>query len=207
MPESAEPVDDFADEIVAYDIVKRETLHEGRLLTFVQESFDYNGIEITREFFEHPGAVGVIALDENDRLLTIRQYRHATRTRGWEAPAGLLDKASEPLLAAAQRELAEEADVQASTWHVLLDIAPMPGASTELVRIFLARGLSAVSHDFVREAEEADIELRWMALDDVVSAAAEGRIRNVILVAGALAAARARSEGWANLREADPIDV
>lgn len=199
--------DVFADEIVAYDVVRRETLHEGRLFTFVEESFDYNGVDITREFFLHPGAVGVIALDDNDRLLTIRQYRHAIRTRGWEAPAGLLDKTGEPLLAAAQRELAEEADIQAATWHVLLDIAPMSGGSTELVRIFLARGLSPVEHHFVREAEEADIEVRWVALDDVVSAAAAGRIRNVILVAGALAAARARDEGWASLREADPVEV
>jgi ADP-ribose pyrophosphatase len=193
----------FEDLPVSYDIGDRETLGRGKFLTLVDEAVQFNGTELHREFVEHPGAIGVIALDEDDRVLTIRQYRHPVRARLWEVPAGLLDVADEPLLAAAQRELAEEADLSASTWAVLLDLVSSPGMSNERVRVFLARGLSAAPSSFAREAEEADMELRWVALDDVVEAALQGRVRNAILIAGVFAAARARDRGWSNLRPPD----
>ena len=192
----------FDDEPAVFDITDREILHEGKLLTFVREAFDYNGATIVREFLEYPGAVGVIAIDAEDRVLTIKQYRHPIRTRAWEAPAGLLDVAGESLLLTAQRELAEEADLVASEWNVLLDFTPSSGMGNERIRVFLARGLSATGSAYLREDEEADIELRWVPLDEVVAAALDGRIHNIILIAGVLAAASARDRQWANLREA-----
>jgi 8-oxo-dGTP pyrophosphatase MutT (NUDIX family) len=193
----------FEDEVVSYEIRSRRVVGQGNFLTLVREEVDFNGEPLQREFVEHPGAVGVIALDENGRVLTLRQYRHPIRTRAWEAPAGLLDAPDEPLLGAAQRELAEEADLVASTWHVLLDVTTSPGMSNERVRIFLARGVSPAASTFVREAEEADIELRWVPLDEVVDAALSGRIGNAILASGALAAARSRDRSWDGLRPAE----
>lgn len=192
--------EDLRDELVSLDITDRQVVGRGRFLSLVNETLDFNGVELQREFVEHPGAVGVIALDEDDRVLTIQQYRHPVRSRLWEVPAGLLDVADEPLLVAAQRELAEEVDLVASHWMILLDLVSSPGMSNERIRVFLARGLSAADSAFEREAEEADMELRWVPLDDIVRAALDGRVRNAILVAGVLAAANARDHGWAGLR-------
>jgi ADP-ribose pyrophosphatase len=193
----------FEDQPVSHEIVGREVVGRGNFLTLVKETVDYNGLDLHREFVEHPGAVGVIALDEDDRVLLIQQYRHPVRTRLWEVPAGLLDVADEPLLAAAQRELAEEVDLVASNWSVLLDLATSPGMSNERVRIFLARGLSATPTVFAREDEEAEIELRWVPLDEAVDAVLSGRVRNAILISGILAASTAHARGWSGLRPAD----
>jgi ADP-ribose pyrophosphatase len=193
----------FEDQPAEYEVGDREILGRGKFLTLVDEGVAFNGAELHREFVEHPGAVGVIALDDGDRVLAIRQYRHPVRARLWEVPAGLLDVAGEPLLAAAQRELAEEADLVASNWSLLLDLVPSPGMSNERVRVFLARGLSSAASSFVREAEEADMELRWVPLDELVTAAMQGRVHNAILIAGVLAAASARDRGWADLRPAE----
>lgn len=195
--------DELRDQPVTFPVRSRETLGQGRFLALVNEAVDFNGAELQREFVEHPGAVGVIALDEDDRVLTILQYRHPIRARVWEAPAGLLDVADEPLLTAAQRELAEEVDLVASNWSVLLDLTPSPGMSTERVRVFLARGLSAAPAVFAREEEEADIEQRWVALDELVDAALEGTVQNAVLISGVLATAAARDRGWTGLRAAD----
>jgi ADP-ribose pyrophosphatase len=193
----------FEDEVVSYEIRRREVVGQGNFLSLIREEVDFNGEPLQRDFVEHPGAVGVIVLDDDDQVMTLRQYRHPIRTRAWEAPAGLLDAPDEPLLGAAQRELAEEADLVASTWHVLLDLTTSPGMSNERVRVFLARGVSPAASTFVREAEEADIELRWVPLDDVVDAALSGRIGNAILASGALAAAHARDRSWEGLRPAE----
>lgn len=204
MPELVEA---FEDETVNLDIVRREVLHEGRIQSFVRETFEYNGVELAREFVVHPGAVAVVAVDDDDRVLTIKQYRHPIRSRDWEIPAGLLDVVGEPLLAAAQRELAEEADLTASDWAVLVDLATSPGGSNEFVRVFLARGLTATDSAFTREAEEADLEVRWEPITDVIDAISDGRVRNAILIAGALAAHAALARGWSELRIADPLDI
>jgi ADP-ribose pyrophosphatase len=196
----AEPLRDQA---VSYEISGREIVGKGRFLTLVNETVEFNGVELQREFVEHPGAVGVIALDEDDRVLTIRQYRHPIRARGWEAPAGLIDLEDETQLAAAKRELAEEVDLVASGWSVLLDLTTSPGMSNERVRVFLARGLSAAPATFAREDEEADLELRWVPLDELVRASLDGTIHNAILISGVLAAASARGRGWSGLRTAD----
>src|SRR6202012_5179419 len=108
-----------------------------------------------RPVVSHPGAVAVPALDEASRVLMIRQYRHAVGYQLWEIPAGLRDVDGEPLLATAQRELREETGYQARDWHVLVDPFTSPGFTTERVRIFLARGVSAATGTgYEREDEE-----------------------------------------------------
>jgi len=192
--------DVLADESAHYDVTGREVIGEGRFFSLVRETLSYGGTEIAREFMEHPGAVAVLALDDDDQVLLIRQYRHPVRSREWELPAGLLDVANESRLLAAQRELAEETGMAAAEWHELVDLATSPGGSNEIVTVFLARGLVEVASDYVRDGEEADIEARWVPIDDVADAASAGRLRNGILVAGVFAALAGRAAEWRTLR-------
>lgn len=190
------------DEPVKVPIVSSETVFAGHIYDVVREVFEYNGELLSREFVRHPGAVAVLAVDSDNRVLVINQYRHPLRSREWEIPAGLLDVSGEPLLAAAQRELAEEADLEASSWAVLSEVFTSPGGSDEYVRIYLARGLRPTVAVYDREDEEADIEIRWLPLDDVVAAVISGSVRNAILVTAILAAHASRENDWAQLGRA-----
>ena len=200
MPESQ--TGPIADVPETHPITARREIHSGRVWDVVSESFDYDGTAITREVIEHPGAVAILALDDQGRVLLIRQYRHPIRARAWEIPAGLLDMAGESPLAGAQRELAEEADLAATTWHVLADFQNSPGGSDETIRVYLARDVSAVPA-FARHDEEADIEVRWVPLDDVVDAVLARRVQSPSLVVGALAAQASRARDWATLAPGD----
>ena len=116
-----------------------------------------------------------------------------------------MDVSGEDLATAAGRELTEEADLVAGRLDLLVDVHTSPGFTNELVRVFLARDLSEVPeherHD--RHEEEADIEVAWFDLDEAVDMVLAGQITNGPAVAGLLAAARARDNGWASLRPAD----
>ncbi|UCR90209.1 NUDIX domain-containing protein [Mycetocola spongiae] len=179
-------------------VTQSERVFEGAVWDIRRDAIDYNGSIIHREYMDHTGAVAVLVLDERERVLLIRQYRHPVRMLDWEIPAGLLDIAGEDPVVGARRELAEEADLEASTWHLLSEIFTSPGGSSEAIRIYLARGLRELPA-FAREDEEADIEKMWIDLDDAVTAVLERRIRNGVLVAGVLAADAARRAGWATL--------
>ncbi len=164
-----------------------------------------DGQTVTREVVSHTGAVGVIALDDHDRVLLLRQYRHPVRSYLWEAPAGLLDVPGEDPRAAVRRELAEEADLTADEWHVLVDFYNSPGGSTEAFRCYLARGLHAVpdAERHEREHEERAMVPVWIDLDEARDLVLAGRLHNPTTVCGVLAAAAARDRGWASLRPAD----
>ncbi len=164
-----------------------------------------NGTMLRREYLSHPGSVAVLAIDDQDRVLLIRQYRHPVRMRLWELPAGLLDEPGEDVAVAAARELAEEADVVARRLDVLIDYVPSPGGSDESQRIFLARQVQPVpeAERHVRSEEEAGIEIAWFGLDDVVAAVLAGHLHNAGAVLGVLAAAAARAVGWSTLRPVD----
>jgi ADP-ribose pyrophosphatase len=193
----------LADERVDVVINQTSMVFEGHVWAVRQDSFEYNGSSITREYIDHPGAVAVLALDDQDRVLLINQYRHPVQMREWELPAGLLDIAGESALIGAQRELAEEADVQATDWNVLTEFYTSPGGSNESLRVYLARGVSAATEVFDRTEEEADIEIRWVPLDEVVDAVLARRVQNPSLIVGVLAAQVARSRGWTSLSPAD----
>ena len=177
------------DEPVEVTVTASELVYEGRVWDVRSDTFVYGDDEIVRQYVDHPGAAAVVAIDDRERVLLIQQYRHPIGHRDWEIPAGLLDIAGEPPIDAARRELAEEADLDAERIEPLLSVFTTPGGNDEVVHIFLARGLRAASATFAREAEEADIRVEWVPLDDAVEAVMSGRMRNGILVAGILAAA------------------
>jgi len=202
--DAAESVVDepLRDEPFEAEVMKREVMHDGKVWNIVRETFLYNGEPIVREYVDHTGAVAILAMDDEERVLLIRQYRHPIRARDWEIPAGLLDDEGEGPLEGAKRELAEEADIAADTWHVLAEYTNSPGGSNETVRVYLARGISE-TEAFARTAEEADIEERWVSLDDALDAVLAREIQNPSTVIGVMAAALQRSRGWAGLAPAD----
>ncbi|WP_417562921.1 NUDIX domain-containing protein [Microbacterium sp.] len=183
------------DEPVPADAISSELVYRGRVWDVRRDTFRYNDEELVREYVAHPGAAAVVALDDDERVLLIQQYRHPIRLRDWEIPAGLLDVEGEPPEQAARRELAEEADMAAADWSELASVFTTPGGNDEIVHIYLARGLSPAAADFVRGAEEADIRVEWVPLQDAVTAVLEGRMRNALLTVGVLAAAERLRRG------------
>ncbi|MFB8191037.1 NUDIX domain-containing protein [Microbacterium sp. NPDC055988] len=193
MPESTEPLRDepFEPEVLQSDLV-----YEGRVWDVRSDRVRYGDGEIVRQYVDHTGAVAILALDDDGRVLLIQQYRHPIRHRDWELPAGLLDVEGEEPLAAAQRELAEEADLVAAHWEPLVSSWTTPGGNDEVIHIFLATGISSAENPHDREDEEADIRVEWVPLADAVDAVLEGRMHNGILTIGVLAAAqRLRDRG------------
>jgi 8-oxo-dGDP phosphatase len=159
-----------------------------------------------RDVVLHPGAVAVLALDDADRILMIRQYRHPVGRLLWEIPAGLRDVAGEAPWVTAPRELMEEAGYRARDWRVLADYYSSPGYSTERLRIFLARGLEpvpAAERRFVPRDEEAYLLLDWLPLDEAVRKVFAGELHNGPAVLAIMAGYAARSEGYDRLRPAD----
>ncbi|MFC7829934.1 NUDIX domain-containing protein [Streptomyces sp. NPDC057375] len=164
-----------------------------------------DGSVVSRDYQVHPGSVAVLALDEEGRVLVIKQYRHPVREKLWEIPAGLLDVPGENPLHAAQRELYEEAHVKAEHWRVLTDVYTTPGGCDEAVRIFLARGLSeAAGERFEVEDEEADMEVTRVPVADLVRGVLAGELHNNCLVVGVLSLVAAEhGDGLDALRPAE----
>jgi len=159
-----------------------------------------------RDVVLHPGAVAALALDAEDRILMIRQYRHPVGRLLWEIPAGLRDVAGEDPWLTAQRELMEETGYRARDWRVLADYYSSPGFSTERLRIFLARDLQAVpaaERHFVPRDEEAHLLLGWLPLDEAVDKVFAGELHNGPAILAIMAGYAARSEGFDRLRPAD----
>ncbi|MDT4892597.1 MAG: 8-oxo-dGDP phosphatase [Pseudonocardiales bacterium] len=193
------------DQAAEYPVVGTELIYEGAVISLRRDRVRMSDDSIAeREVVVHPGAVGVVALDADGRVLLVNQYRHPVRRRLDELPAGLLDKDGESPLDAAKRELVEEAGVSAREWHVLVDLNPSPGMSDEAIRIYLARGVeNAVDDGFTPEHEEMTLTVSRVPLDEAVGRIWRGALTNAAAVAGLLAAARAQADGWSGLRPAD----
>jgi 8-oxo-dGTP pyrophosphatase MutT (NUDIX family) len=189
-----------------YPVLDSKTVFTGRVISVRTDQVQMSdGALATREVVAHPGAVGVVALDDDGNVVLVSQYRHPVRSRLDELPAGLLDLAGEPALTAAQRELAEEAALTAARWDVLVDLYTSPGMSDEAIRIFLARDLGVVplADRFVAEHEELTLTVSRVPLAEAVRRALAGELTNAAAVAGVLAAAYAANNGWAGLRPAE----
>ncbi|MEU7529662.1 NUDIX hydrolase [Saccharothrix sp. NPDC042600] len=185
-----------------FSVVSSRDVHIGRVVGLrVDEVVMPGGGTAKREVVEHLGAVAVAAVSDDGLVTLIHQYRHPLGKRIWELPAGLLDSGAEEPLEAARRELVEEVGLTASSWVTLVDVAASPGFTDEVVRVYLARGLSSVDREHMGE-EEADLEVHRFPLDRAVEMALAGEIVNGAAVAGLLAA-QAVLAGRAHPRPAD----
>lgn len=185
-----------------FETVGSRTVYSGAILALRLDRVAMPGGRVVeREVIEHHGAVAVLALDDTDRIVLIRQYRHPLGRRLLELPAGLLDVLGEDPLDAARRELAEETGLAARDWSVLVDVALSPGFSDEVLRVYLAGGVHPTDRP-EPENEEADLEVLRLTVDEAVAAVFAGDIDNATAVAGVLALAAARASGQP-LRPAD----
>ena len=149
-----------------------------------------------RWILEHPGAVVVLAVDDQEQVCCLRQYRHAVQGRFVELVAGLRDADGEDPLETARRELREEAELEADDWRLLLDLYPSAGISTERQVVYLARGLRRADRgDFALEHEEADMERVWVPVDDLVDAVLARRVSESPISTAVLAYTVLRDRG------------
>jgi ADP-ribose pyrophosphatase len=137
----------------------------------------------------------ILAVDDQERVLCLRQYRHAAQRRFVELPAGLCDVDGEDPVEVARRELVEEAALEAGEWTHLTSAYSSPGISNEVMHFYLARDLRQADRgDFELQHEEADMETFWVPFGDLVDAVLDGRIGDAPVV---LAVLLARARGLA----------
>jgi ADP-ribose pyrophosphatase len=162
-----------------------------------------------RDVVEHPGAVAIVALDDDGQVLLIRHYRHPAGHLLWEIPAGIRDVRGEPPRVTAERELLEEAGYRASDWRELADFFSSPGILTERIQVFLARGLTWVPESerggHAPEHEEAHLLVRWVPLHQAIRLFLAGDLHNGVTAVGILSAYAVQQGGFAALREEDVL--
>ena len=179
-PGPDEPIADLPDEswpVVASEEVYRDDWVIGVRRDRIRAPHSPEGDDLVRLVVDHPGAVVVLALDDERRVVCLRQYRHAVRHRLLELPAGLRDEPDEPAEETAKRELREEVELEAEEWTPLLSTWSSPGFTTERMDIFVARGLHAASRgDFQPAHEEAEMTVLRVPFDDLLAAVLAGRV-------------------------------
>lgn len=186
-------------------ILDSDVRFNGRIWSVRRDRVQVGEQQVERDILLHLGAVAVVALDDEDRILLIRQYRHPVGMSLFETPAGLLDVPGEEPWITAQRELAEETGYGAKVWHVLVDLMNSPGGSSEAIRIYLARDLKQLpeGRTHTGEAEEHHLPRAWVPLTQARDLVLAGSLQNPTTVAGVLAACAHRDVRWQQLRPAD----
>jgi 8-oxo-dGDP phosphatase len=177
------------DEPVSWPVIGSTHKYQGGIVSVREDEIESpDGARHRRDVIEHHGAVAVVAVDEDDNVLVLKQYRHPVGARLVELPAGLLDVDGEDPLAAARRELTEEGLLEARRWSPLVTVATSPGVSDERVLIYLATEVAEVDApaDFAAHAEEADMTRHWVPLRDLVAAITAGDLCDGLLIAGVL---------------------
>jgi ADP-ribose pyrophosphatase len=185
-----QPGDELADTTERWDVAATRRRYDGGFIAVREDTVrSPDGDEFDRAVVEHKGAVGVVALDADDRVLLLRQYRHAAGQRLLELPAGILDVDDEPALDAVARELTEETDVVAREWSRLVDMWSSPGMADEHWQVYVARDLRAAAEGSVPERvhEEAYMQVVWVPLAEAVRAVLDRRIGDAMTIAGVLA--------------------
>ena len=148
-------------------------IHKGKLITLRKEKVDLdNGGHTYFDIVKHPGGAVIAALNENNEICLLSQWRHAVQESIWELPAGCLED-DEPPLQTAKRELEEEAGVIAKTWRELGKIYPSPGFSDEVLYLFEAKDISKGTLKL--DAAEK-LEAHWLPLEKVLTMAKNGEI-------------------------------
>lgn len=170
------------DEPTSWPVVGTRDIHRDDWVVAVREdqvTEPGGGEPFGRLVIEHPGAVAVLAIDAQERVLVVRQYRHSVQANVVEIPAGLLDAAGESPLETARRELQEEAGYAAATWTHLLTTLVSPGMTTQVFHFFLAQDLTEIGHgDFVLRHEEAYMTREWVPFPELLDAVLAGKARN-----------------------------
>lgn len=183
--------DELADRPMAWPVVSSQDLHRDDWVVALREdriTRPGHSEEFSRLSLEHPGAVVVLAVDDDERVMCLRQYRHTSGHEFVELPAGLRDAGDESAVETARRELREEVELDAADWRLLLSTFSSAGISDEVHEIFLARGLThAPRGDFEMEHEEAEMERFWAPMADLLEAVLEGRVRQGPLAQAVLA--------------------
>lgn len=161
--------------------MERKPIYRGKIIELTLDRVTLpNGRETELEIVHHPGGAAVVALDTNGNVCLLRQFRHAAGGWLWELPAGKLDP-GEPPLATAQRELMEEAGLRAANWQSLGRLLSSPGVFTEVIHLFLARGLTPVASN---AGEHELIEVHWLPFRQALAMARDGEIADAKSVAG-----------------------
>ena len=187
------------DEDLRETVVGTEILHHGRLGDLRIDTVRFrDGRESTREILSHPGAVAIVALDPQDRVLLVRQWRTAAAQVLLEIPAGTLDlidpvaRTIEDPASAAPRELEEETGYRARTWRKLAAFWTVPGFATELMHLYLATGLVAAGHGRLAPDADEALELVRLPLADAMAAVDRGDLHDAKTLIGILLVGRAR---------------
>jgi len=191
-----QPGDELSDTDERWPVVASSRPYDGGFLAVRRDTLRTpDDDEFDRLVVEHKGAVGVVALDSDDRVLLLRQFRHAAGKRLLELPAGILDVDGESARQAVARELVEETDVEAGSWSLLVELWSSPGMTDEHWQIFVASDLSPAVAGSVpeRQHEEAHMEVVWVPMADAVRAVLEGRITDSMAMVGLLAVWAGRS--------------
>ncbi len=165
-------------------------IHQGQVVAMYDGRFEGpDGVELRRDIIRHPGAVSVVAVDDEQRIFLVRQYRAPIDADLWEIPAGKKDVIGEEPMVCAARELREEVGMVADEMEHLIDLHHSPGFCDELQNIFLATGLTDVGRE-IDGAEEAHMLVERVPLADAVRYALDGTITDGKSIIGILAAAR-----------------
>ena len=165
---------------------ERKMIYEGRVIKVSVDTVDLpNGMRLPLELVRHPGGAAAVAIDSDNRLCLLRQYRHAAGGYIYELPAGKLER-DEPPEVTVRRELAEEAAVQAASWKSLGAYFSSPGVFTEVIHLYLATELTPV--EAVREVDEV-FEIEWWPLEVAVEKARNGELTDGKTIIGILRAA------------------
>ena len=183
---------DLADEPLSWPVHGSRDLHRDDWVVSLREDLvqrpGHPDETFRRLVLEHPGAVIVLAVDDDQRVCCIRQYRHAGRGNFLELPAGLCDRPREDPVVTAARELREEVELAADSWRFMLTLLPSAGISTEQHHIYLARGLTHADRgDFELHAEEAELEVVWVPVHELLDAVLDGRVREGPVASAVLA--------------------
>lgn len=165
----------------------RKQIYRGRVIDLWVERITLpNEKQMSLELVHHPGGAAIVALDDQSNVCLLRQYRHAAGGYIYELPAGKIDD-SEPPIDTAQRELREEAGMQAADWQTLGRMYSSPGFCDEIIHLYLARDLTPVP---VEHEEHEIIEVEWVAFDEAMKRAASGDINDAKSVTALFRASR-----------------
>jgi ADP-ribose pyrophosphatase len=178
-------------------LISSEVIRQSRILEFRIDTVEAaDGHRSTRDIAAHPGGVCVVAIDDQDRILLVRQWRHATGGPLLEIPAGTLDRRPDGTIedhaGAAARELEEETGSRAGTWRYLGSIFTAPGFTSELMHLYLATELTAAHDGGLQPDDDERLELRPIPFADAVAMAERGVLRDAKSIIGVLWVARLR---------------